>query len=145
MATKYAGRLAVLKRGDGAEPEVFATVAQVSAMGSFGSERALIEAPAYGEEWIDYVTGLKEGAEMELELHFDPEETTHTALEGDYNSATGRRNFRIEFSGIGATGWQFDIPGVVRSFNTEAALDGTLKGTVAIKIVDPGVTSAAMS
>lgn len=139
--TKYAGRTVVLKRGDGATPtEVFTTVAQVSSIGQFGSNRDQLDVSTYGDEWKDFLGGQKEGDEMEIGVLFDPAEATHTSLQTDYDDSA-QRNFRVE-SADAAYGWTISTR--VVGFRMEAPLDGAITGTLTAKIVSPGVTGATI-
>lgn len=133
---KFAGRSAVLKRGDGQPTEVFNTVTQVGDIGAFGAERELIDASSYGDEWKDFVLGQKDGSELTFMLQFDPTEAEHAGLQADFdNSAT--RNFQVEFPDVVTT---FQFPAIVRAFTKTPALDGLWQAEVVVKIVNPGVT-----
>lgn len=136
--TKVAGRTAVFKRGDGATPtEVFTTVPQVGEIEAFGSERELIDASAYGDDWKDYVLGQQDGAEVALTLQYDPTLTTHASLKADYDGGSVKRNFQVEFPAIVTT---FQFPALVTAFQITPELDGLWQAEVTLKIVNPGVT-----
>ena len=138
---KYEGHKVALKRGDGATPtEVFTSVGQVIAIGAFGSTRDLIDVSAYGETWMDFLGGKKEGAEVEFTVAFDPANTQHTGLQTDYDNAV-RRNFRVEHAGA-AYGWT--ISTVVIGWQVSAEQTEGLLGTLTVKIVEPGVVGATI-
>lgn len=134
---KFAGRSAILKVGDGVTPtETFTEVPQVGNIEAFGSERDLIDASSYGDDFKDYVLGQQDGSELSLTLQYDPTLATHASLKADYDAAT-RRNFQIEFPEV-TTSFQFTS--ILRVFTTMPALDGLWEATVTLKIVEPGVT-----
>lgn len=141
--TKYAGRTAVLRVGDGGDPtEVFSTVPQVGSIDAFGSSRDLIDASAYGDDWKDYVLGQQDGAEIGVGLQLDPNDTVHTALDADYAAAT-RRNFKIDFGAGETPAAVFSFTAIITELTRTPALDGMWEANMTLKIVNPGVSQGA--
>lgn len=134
---KFAGRTAVLKRGDGATTtEGFTEVTQVGSISAFGATRDLIDASAYNDVWKDFVLGQKDGSEVSFQLQHDPTLANHAGLKTDFDNSV-KRNFQIEFPDVTKT---FAFPAIVSGFTTTPALDGTWMADVTVKIVNPGVT-----
>ncbi|HXF71250.1 MAG TPA: phage tail tube protein [Actinomycetota bacterium] len=134
--TKYAGRQLELLIGDGGSPENFAVVGQVTSLGEAGSSRDLIDASAYGDDWKDYVVGQQDGAELEVQIAYDPANTQHDAIQSAYAAAT-KRNFQLRHT---PAGFQVQFPAYVTAFSRGAERDGLLQLSATLKIVAPGVT-----
>jgi hypothetical protein len=111
-------------------------VAQITTMGSPGSTRDLVDASAYGDEWKDYVLGQQDGAEVQMTMAFDPEDSSQTAFKTAYDDATPQ-DFIISQT---ESGFWATFPALVTSFATGGERDGLLELTATLKIVQPGVT-----
>lgn len=115
----------LLKRGDGAVPEVFTTIAEL-----VNVEPSLTKDEIEGTHhtspgtWKQFKPGLKEG-EVSVEGNYLPTDPTHNRAAGllkDFDDGT-IRNYQIVFP-IGGVDWIF--PGFLREFNPAAPVEGKL-------------------
>jgi hypothetical protein len=86
----------VLKRGDGASPEQFSTVPQITSIDPVGFQRSLIDVTNLSSSQREYKLALKDGQEINVELQYDPGEATHTGFRDDNENGTAR-NIQIVF------------------------------------------------
>src|SRR5262252_10120475 len=89
---KYPGRKMQLSRNT--VSTTYVVVGQVLELGLAGSSRNLIDASAYGDDWMDYVVGQQDGTEVTVRVAFDPGNAQHTALYSDYLAGV-QKNFQI--------------------------------------------------
>lgn len=128
---KYAGRDLVFRIGS---PAV--DVGQVTSLGNAGSSRDLIDASAYGDDWKDYVVGQQDGAEIEVEVAYDPANTSHTSIITAYDAGTSE-DFEMEHADAG---FHVTFPALVTKVERGAPRDGLLTLMASLKILNPGVT-----
>jgi hypothetical protein len=114
----------------------FQNVGQVMTLGQAGSSRELIDASAYGDLWKDYVTGQQDGSEIDVEVALDNVSTGHVAMKTAYDAGVS-----IRF-GMSNSLAAFDIafPALITKWDRGGELDGVMKGTGTLKILNPGVT-----
>ncbi len=115
-------------------------VGQLTAFGEVGSQRALIDASAYGDDWKDYVLGQQDGVEVNLVLAYDPAETAHTAIVTDFNSNPDAVN--VWTVAHADASWEDDVSARTTQITRGGALDGLFQMSVTIKIVEPGVVGS---
>jgi len=105
--TAQLGSQTLLKRGDGASPEVFTTVYEVVSIGDFGAENDLVEATHMLSTSKEYIYGLADGVELPVVVNYKSTDTTHTGLLTDQSSKV-TRNFKITLpTGLGGTSFSF--------------------------------------
>ncbi|HMU15813.1 MAG TPA: hypothetical protein PKC95_00080 [Thauera aminoaromatica] len=84
-------------RGNGASPEVFTKICNVTDLGGFGAQNALVRATntcSGGAE--EYIPGLSDGQEFTLTTNYEMSDETREAMMDDVdNKAT--RNFQVRF------------------------------------------------
>lgn len=117
----------------------YVSVGQVLSIDPPGSSRALIDASAYGDTWMDYVVGLQEGSEITVTFAFDPSNAQHTAIKGDYDAGVSK-NFQLTNTLMTAPTRTATFPVMITSYTEGGSLDGVHTGTVTMKIISPGVT-----
>jgi len=133
--TRYAAKGTLLKKGDGASPEVFTTVAQI-----FGGP----DGPSYAQDELDvtdhsspsgfreFIGGLKDAGEVSGELHFDPDSTTHNDAAGlikELKDGTVK-NWQIYFPNAA----KVTFAALVTAFELAAPVDGKLTASFSMKI-----------
>jgi predicted secreted protein len=129
-----------LERGDGAAPEVFTAIANVTNITPPGIERETYDVTAHDspDGWREFVGGLKDGGEVEIELNYDPRE--HDTLVADFEDDQPR-SYRIVFPG---TLGQWGIKAIMSGFESEAPHDDKLSATVTFKVSGkPTITTGA--
>lgn len=105
------GKNTLFKRGDGASPEVFTTVAEITKIGKFGVENPAIQAVSLDSTMDDYIPSmLLKGGTMDIEALAIPENATQgmsAGMKADVVSGT-RRNFKITYpTALGAKTYTF--------------------------------------
>jgi hypothetical protein len=133
---KYAGRGLGLLIGDSAD-----VVGQVTALGEAGSSRNLIDASAYGDDWMDYVVGQQDGSEVPVEIAYDPADSGHSALIASYDAGT-EEHFEMEHA---ESGFHIGFTALVTKCERGADLAGLLKLSASFKILNPGVEDVESS
>lgn len=128
---KYAGRELVLTIGI-----TDVTVGQVTSLGSVGSQRDLIDASAYGDDWKDYVVGQQDGNEVEIGLAYDPADSGQDAMETAYGAGTST-HFELVHT---TAGFHVQFEALVTKWERGGDRDGLLTATAALKILNPGVS-----
>ncbi|MDX3689952.1 phage tail tube protein [Streptomyces europaeiscabiei] len=119
-----------LQRGDGATPEVFTPLANVTDITPPGIERETYDVTAHDSEdaWREFIGGLKDGGEVELDLNYDPRE--HDSLLSDFADAVPR-NYKVVWPGT-LGNWAFKA--IITNFEPEAPHDDKLAASVTYKV-----------
>jgi len=123
------GRGTALLRGDGGTPETFSAIANVTSVEGPGMERETIDVTAHDspDGWMEFVGGLKDAGEVELELNYDPSE--HDVLVADMDDEEPR-NYQLVFPD--GTTWSFAA--ILTEFSVEAPYDDKLTANVTYKV-----------
>jgi predicted secreted protein len=119
-----------LQRGDGAGIETFTAIANVTDITPPGLERETYDVTAHDSEeaWREFIGGLKDGGEVELELNYDPRE--HDSLVADFNDAAPR-NYKVVWPGT-LGDWAFKA--LITNFEPEAPHDDKLAASATFKV-----------
>lgn len=133
--TKYAGRTITFARNT--TGSTYVNIGQVLELGKVGSSRDLIDASAYGDTWMDYLVGLQDGAEVAMRIAFDPADTQHVALKGDYDAGTSKK-FHLVNTAI-TPARTLEVTAIATEYLEGGDLDGVYEAEVTLKIVNPGV------
>jgi len=109
-----------LQRGDGATPEVFTTIADVTSLDLPDIKRDTIDVTSHGSEdgWKEYLGGLVDGGEMKATVNYQP--TLHDQFVDDFDDRQPR-NYRVVFPDDAATTWQFGA--ILTEFKPSAPYD----------------------
>lgn len=123
----------LLKRGDGATVESFATVAEVKSISGPSLSMETIDAthmesPSGFREWLP---SFKDGGEVTFDLNFLPATAAQTGLTTDFRNRT-KRNWKIFWPNTGTTKWSFS--GYVTGFTPSAAVGDILAASATIKV-----------
>lgn len=119
------------QRGDGAEPEVFTTIANSTNISGPGLSRETIDVTAHDspDGWMEFLGGLKDPGEVSVDINYDPAD--HDTLVADFED-DDPRNYRIVFPDTGQTTWSF--PGIMTGFEPEAPYDDKLAASLTFKV-----------
>jgi len=122
-----------LKIGDGATPEVFTPIAEVTNVGGPGMSMDTVDITHHSSPggWKEYTGGLLDGGEIKLELNFLPANATQESLITALSART-KKNFQLLFPDSAATTWDFSA--FVTNFEPSAPVDGKLGASVTLKI-----------
>ncbi|AZM54166.1 outer capsid protein Hoc [Streptomyces sp. WAC 01529] len=120
-----------LQRGDGATPtEAFAPIANVTDITPPGIERETYDVTAHDSEeaWREFIGGLKDGGEVEIEVNYDPRE--HDALASDFADSEPRSYKVVWPKTLGE--WSFKA--ILKGFEPEAPHDDKLAASLTFKV-----------
>lgn len=120
-----------LKRGDGAGPEVFTALANVTNIGGPGLSRETIDVTSHAspDGWMEFLGGLKDGGEVSADINYDP--ANHDALVDDFEDSAPR-NYQIVFPDDATTTWTVAL--ILTGFEPEAPYDDKLSASLTFKV-----------
>lgn len=129
---------ALLKRGDGAAPEVFTAIADPTSISGPGLSRETIDVTSHGspDGWMEFIGGLKDGGEVSVDVNYDP--AAHDLLIADFEDSVPR-NYQVVFPDPGTTTW--GIKAVLTGFEPEAPYDDKLAASLTFKVSGKPVLS----
>lgn len=130
---KYGATGTLLKKGNGASPEVFTTIAQIFNLGGPSLQQEELDVTDHSDDgWKTFIGGLKDGGEISGELHFDGTDATHDETTGLISELGGGtvKNYRIEFP----DGTKVAFAGLVKSFEFGANVGDKLTASFALKL-----------
>lgn len=119
-----------LQRGDGAGTETFTAIANVTDITPPGIERETLDVTAHDspDAWREFIGGLKDGGEVEIEVNYDPRE--HDTLIDDF-ADPDPRNYKIVWPGTLGE-WAFGA--ILTNFEPEAPHDDKLAASLTFKV-----------
>ena len=124
----------LLKMGDGATPEVFATIAEVKDIKGPKMKADTEDATSHDstDGWKEFIPTLIEGGEVTFDIQFVPTGATHSYVAGLAKLLVDRtlRNFQLVFPD--ATTWV--LPAYVTGFEPENTLKGISKADITLQI-----------
>lgn len=121
----------LLKRGDGAEPEVFTAIANATNITAPGLARNTIDVSAHDSpnKYMEFVGGMIDPGEVSIDVNYDP--TSHDMLVADLEDEDPR-NYQLVFPDPAATTWSFAA--VLTGFEATAPYDDKLTATLTYKV-----------
>ena len=120
----------LFQRGDGASPEVFATIGEVTGYEGPGGQAAVIDATHFGSTGKEKVIGLPDEGQFTIEGNFI-HDASQQGLISDRNART-LRNFKITFTDSPATVATFAA--YVLSFSTSAGVDDKIPFSCTLEV-----------
>jgi hypothetical protein len=145
-STGFVGRGTVLKIGDGASPEVFSTVVNVSNINITGRTANEVDFThlASSSGYAEFRQGTKDPGEISMTVHFDPAAATHgssgVGILALFNAGT-LFNFKIDFAGAGKS-YMFTGTGYYSGDDITIGPDDPVTRDVTIRVSGP-LTQAA--
>ncbi len=126
----------LLQIGDGASPEVFTTIAEVTDISgpSLALDALDVTAHTSPAAFREFIGGLLDGGEVSFTINYVPTETTHDAGTGLIADMIARtvRNFQLVFPDSGTTTWSF--PALITAFEPAEPVDDRLMAEVTLKV-----------
>lgn len=109
---------------------MFTAIANVTDITPPAIERETLDVTAHDspEAWREFVGGLKDGGEVEIEVNYDPRE--HDTLVTDFDD-TEPRNYKITWPGTLGS-WAFAA--ILTNFEPEAPHDDKLAASLTFKV-----------
>ncbi len=125
------GAGAAFKIGNGASPEVFTAVAEVTSISGPGFTKEAAEATSLDStnKFREYVPGFKDGGDVTIE--FNLLSATITTLKTQLD-LTVFRNYQVVFPTSPSKTWKFSA--IMTSFSHDANATDTMTGTATFKI-----------
>lgn len=138
---KYRGTDTVWKRATDSGFGTLATISNVREISApLGGALAQFDQSSYGDVWMDFGAGQKEGNEVTMTMQYDPAATSHTNLGTDADAGStmyiqaehtpSNRKFRVTATGLG------------KQVNPDRT--GSMLLLITFKIVSPGVVESAL-
>ncbi|MCZ7414317.1 phage tail tube protein [Streptomyces sp. WMMC897] len=124
----------VLKRdSDGAG--TFAAIANVSDLSGPERERESIEVTAHDspDQYREFVKGLKDGGEVSATINYDPAESSHSALDDDFEE-DDLRDYQIVILPGEADEHTWDFAALITSLGDAFPVDDRMEREVTFKI-----------
>lgn len=120
-----------LMRGDGAIPEVFTAIADVTNISGPGLSRETLDVTSHDspDGWMEFLGGLKDPGEVSADINYQPSE--HDTLIDDFED-TEPRNYQLVFPDPDTTTWTF--PAILTGFEPEAPYDDKLAASLTYKL-----------
>ncbi|WP_046501620.1 phage tail tube protein [Streptomyces odonnellii] len=120
-----------LKRGDGADPEVFTAIANITNLTGPGLSRNTIDVTAHDspDRYMEFIGGLIDGGDVSVDVNYNP--AVHDSLVADLED-DDPRNYQIVFPDPAATTWT--VPGIMTGFEPSAPVDDKLSASLTFKV-----------
>lgn len=133
MAGKDAFGTQFKRDSDGAG--TYVTIANVSDISGPSRSREAIEVTAHDSpnQYREFVKGLKDGGEVTITINYDPGNTTHSALDADFEEDT-LRNYRVVVLPGEADEATWAYSGLITAIGDEFPFDDRMEREVTFKI-----------
>lgn len=114
---------------------VFVVIANVSDLSGPSRSREAIEVTAHDspDQYREFVKGLKDGGEVTLTVNYDPTETTHSALDADFEEKDLRTYQIIVLPGT-ADEHTWEFSGLITDLSDSFPIDDRMEREVTVKI-----------
>ena len=125
----------LLQMGNGATPEIWTTIAEVTNIGgpSLSQEAVDVTSHSSAGAFREKVGGLLDGGEISLDINFVPTGATHKEAVGGllYNyTARSVNNYKLLF--VDTTYWI--VPALVTGFTPDMSIEGKLGAAVTLTV-----------
>lgn len=112
----------------------FETIANVTGIKGPDRKRETIDVTAHDSPggWMEFLGGLKDGGEIQLDLNYDPAEVTHD-IDTDFDD-TAPRNYRIVILPGTDEEWTWSISGVMTDLGDEFPYDDKMTRSMTVKV-----------
>lgn len=129
----------LLKAGNGASPESFATIAELRTISGPTIKADTIDVTVHNTPtpWRRFISGLLDGGEVTFDINFIPTDDTHDYNYGILHLLVNRvrRNFQIVFPDAGSTTWL--LPTITTGFQMSSHPAEVLMASVTLKVAGP--------
>lgn len=139
MTSAFIGGL-TFQRSNGASPEVYSTVVEVTNLGGFGKTNPLVDVTSHDSTAREYIAGLADGSEISVEgnrVHSSP--SVQDALIADVDAGT-TRNFKLTLTD-GVTPVVYTFAAVCLSWMITPSFDD--KNTISFSLKITGAITVA--
>ena len=122
-----------LKRGDGAGPEVFTSIADATGISGPGLSRQTLDVTSHGspDAWMEHIGGLKDGGEVSVDINYQP--AVHDLLIADLDD-DAPRNYQLVFPDDPTTPTTWSFAAIMTGFEPDAPYDDKLSASLTFKV-----------
>lgn len=131
MATYITTQGTALKIGDGASPEVFTTIPQVTSIDGPTTSNDEIDVTHLGSTSREFEPALPDQGEITCEMEWDENDTVHAGLRTKFN-ATTTHNFQLVNAASPLNTYSF--AGFIKSLQMSFGIDDVVRVTMAVRI-----------
>ena len=124
--------------GDGASPEVYTTIPQVTSLSGPDGSASEINVTNLSSTAQEFILGLKDEGSISLDIIWDERDTTHTLLRTTFASGAST-NFRI--TDAGSPQALYDFPAFVQGLSMSSGVDEVQRATVNLRVSSAIVVS----
>lgn len=112
----------------------YETLANVTSIKGPDRKRETIDVTAHDspEQWKEFIGGLKDGGEVQLDINYDPGELTHD-LDDDFDD-TDPRNYRVVILPGTADEHTWQLKGIMTELGDEFPYDDKMARSMTIKV-----------
>lgn len=123
----------LLKHGDGASPEVFTTVPEVTKLSGPDVKFDMLDVSSHDSASLfrEYIPGFSDGDDITADIHWRPSNTVHIAVRTDNYAAT-LRNFKVVFPDTPSN--TVTMAGYVQSLQPKADVGTAMMAAIKYKI-----------
>lgn len=132
--SKYHAFGALLKKGDGASPEVFTTIAQCGDLTGPDQKVDTIDTTTHdnADKYKTFIGGLKEGGDIKVPIFFDPTNSTHQGLLTTIDAAV-TVNFQIALPMV-SPAYKWSFAGLITQLGHTYKVNGAIMADLTIKV-----------
>lgn len=114
-------------------PSVWTDIAAVTNIKPFDKKVDVIDGSSHDStnEFREKLAGMKDSGDVQLDINYDPANTSHQAMESQLGAA---ENFKLLFAGAPTGRTSGTFSGFVKGFTPGAPHDGKFTATVVIEI-----------
>ena len=120
-----------LKRGNGAQPEVFTSIGQIVTFSGPGGTATVIDATHLGSTAKEKVMGLADEGQLTFDIQYDPANVQHKALIDDRADKVAR-SFMLVLADADAS--EIEFTAYVTGFSIEGGVDALVMASVTLEI-----------
>lgn len=121
----------LIKRGDGASPEVFTTIPEIVSFDGPGGSASEIDVSDLASSAREFRMGLKDEGDFSFEMMYLPNNAQHGGLQTDRTNRT-LRNFTITLTDSPQSVMSFSA--YVREFSVSGGVDDVIRASVTLRI-----------
>ena len=123
------------QRGDDAGTS-FQTIANVTSISGPSRTRETIDVTAHdsADGYMEYLGGLRDGGEVTLDLNYDPDETTHTVLDTDFDADDNPREYRVVLNPDQDDEYTWNFSAIITDLSDEFPYDDKMSRSATFKI-----------
>ena len=132
MSSATLGLGTLIKKGDGASPEVFTTIAEVGTITGPSQSSEFVQVTNQDSTAHEYIAGIIDPGEISFTTNYIPQNATHKALLVDFKDKS-KDNYELVFP-TGNAGDKWTFAAAVTGAEVTAPIDGPLQLSVTLKV-----------